>query len=97
MGNDQPARHLHTATPDAGHNDVSALEAWAETIEISFNEIDQSLTNPQTRAAYLRTLDMWERNLQGFHERGVLTDDQLREMMIPLDGMRRAPQIIDPD
>ncbi|WP_329474200.1 hypothetical protein OIE75_41170 (plasmid) [Streptomyces sp. NBC_01723] len=98
MGDTQQPEHRIPPIPRSGArpDDVSALQAWAETIETSFNAIDQSLTNPQTRATFLLTLDMWERTLQGFHAQGVLTDDQLREMMIPLDGMRRAPRIIDP-
>lgn len=96
MGNDQPARHLHTAgEPDTTrHDDVPAVQAFAHTIETSFLEIDQSLTSPQTAAAFQRTLDLWERILQGSHAQHVITDKQLDQLLETLNGMRQAPNLI---
>lgn len=95
MGNDQPARHLHTASePDTRPDDVPAVEAFANTIETSFLAIDQSLTNPQTAAAFLRTLDVWETVLRGSHAQQVIDDEQLDQLLETLDGMRQAPNLI---
>ncbi|MFD8488577.1 hypothetical protein [Streptomyces sp. NPDC059712] len=96
MGNDQPARHLHTADePDTSrHDGVPAVAAFANTIETSFLEIDQSLTNPQTAAAFQRTLDLWERILQGSHAQHVIDDKQLDQLLETLNGMRQAPNLI---
>lgn len=95
MGNDQPARHLHNAgEPDTGHDDVPPVEAFANTIETSFLEIDQTLTNPQTRAAYLRTLDVWETVLRGSHAQHVIDSKQLDQLLETLNGMRQAPNLI---
>lgn len=93
MGDTQ--RHLHTAgEPDNRHDDVPPVQAFANTIETSFLEIDQSLTNPQTAAAFLRTLDMWERILQGSHAQHVIDDAQLDQLLETLNGMRQAPNLI---
>ncbi|WP_435606585.1 hypothetical protein [Streptomyces ardesiacus] len=97
MGNDQPGRHLHTATPDDARpksDDVPPVEAFANTIEISFNAIDQSLTNPQTAAAFLRTLDVWETVLRGSHAQHVIDDEQLTQLLETLHGMRQAPNLL---
>ena len=95
MGNDQPERHLHTANAtDQQHNDVPAVEAFANTIETSFLAIDQSLTNPATAAAFLRTLDVWENVLRGSHAQEVIDDEQLDQLLETLNGMRQAPNLI---
>lgn len=94
MGNDQPARHLHTADAGQQHNDVPAVEAFANTIETSFLAIDQTLTNPQTAAAFLRTLDVWETVLRGSHAQQVIDDEQLDQLLETLNGMRQAPNLI---
>ncbi|KPC67990.1 hypothetical protein ADL27_57555, partial [Streptomyces sp. NRRL F-6602] len=70
------------------------LQAWAETIEISFNGIDQTLTNPQTRAAFLRTLDLWEGILQASRANDVIDDGQLARLLETLTGMRQAPNLL---
>ncbi|WP_055695394.1 hypothetical protein [Streptomyces prasinopilosus] len=72
----------------------SALEAFAESLEMSFNDIEQSLTNPATAAAFLRTLDIIERALQGSHANDVITADQLAELTAVIDGMRQVPRLI---
>ncbi|MGQ4437955.1 hypothetical protein ACN6LI_003320 [Streptomyces violaceoruber] len=95
MGNDQPGRHLHTANAtDPGPDDVPAVEAFANTIETSFLAIDQSLTNPATAAAFLRTLDVWENVLRGSHAQHVIDDEQLDQLLETLNGMRQAPNLI---
>ena len=95
----QGRRGQTMTTPDSSPADPadgeqSALEAWAETIEVFFIEARMSLTNPDTAAAYLRTLDVLERALQGSHANNVITDDQLAELTAVIDGMRQAPRLI---
>ncbi|WP_437090039.1 hypothetical protein [Streptomyces sp. enrichment culture] len=94
---DRPPATAGAAPPTgpAPADDASALAAFAETIETSFVEIGQSLTDPRTRDAYLTTLATWERILQGSHATGVIDDATLQELMVPLNGMRQAPGIID--
>ncbi|RSN39993.1 hypothetical protein DMH12_36170 [Streptomyces sp. WAC 04229] len=75
-------------------NDVTAVAAFANTIETSFIEIGQSLTDPATRAAYLRTLDIWERALQGSREQGVIDTQQLADLTQVIEGMRQAPTLL---
>lgn len=97
MGDDSqdPERVQHAPKIDkrpAG--EVSALEAFANTIEISFLEIGQSLTQPDTAAAFLRTLDVWERALQGSHAQGIIDAAQLEELTTVIRGMREAPRLV---
>ncbi|MGA5670001.1 hypothetical protein ACPCTG_31540 [Streptomyces pseudogriseolus] len=81
--------------PADGDGDVSrALAEFAETIEMGFNDIQQTLTDPATAAAYGRTLDVVERALQGSHANGMLTDEQLGELTGVIDGMRKAPGLL---
>lgn len=81
--------------PGDGDGDTSrALAAFAETIEMSFNGIHQTLTDPATAAAYARTLDVVERALEGSHASGMLTDEQLGELTGVIDGMRQAPGLL---
>jgi hypothetical protein len=93
-------RRGHTmTTPDSSpehpaDDEQSALEEWAETIEVAFIEARMSLTNPETAAAYLRTLDILERALQGSHANEVITDGQLAELTTVINGMRQAPRLI---
>ncbi|MBZ6211715.1 hypothetical protein KVH31_35040 [Streptomyces olivaceus] len=99
---EQPERRLHPAPapdtdPDAGPpggEEAAALQAWAETIEISFNGIDQSLTNPQTKAAFLRALDLWEGILHASRATDVIDDGQLARLLETLTGMRQAPNLL---
>ena len=76
------------------HDGVSALAAFANTIETSFIAIGQSLTDPATAAAFQRTLDLWERTLQGSHAQGIIDAGQLAELTQVLQGMREAPRLV---
>jgi hypothetical protein len=81
--------------PEDRHADASeSLRAFAETIELSFLDIQRSLTEPDTAAVFLRTLDLWERALEGSRANGVITSDQLTELTEVMDGMRQAPRLI---
>ncbi|MET8571827.1 hypothetical protein [Streptomyces sp. NPDC004783] len=88
----QPADKVETRD---GHDDEpSALAAFASSIETSFLEIGQSLTTPDTAAAFQRTLDIWERALQGSHAQGIIDAGQLDELTTILKGMREAPKLL---
>lgn len=75
-------------------DDDAALADWADSIEKSFLEIGQSLTNPTTRAAFWRTLDVWQRTLEGAHAQHILDDRQLAKLLEILNGMRRTPGLV---
>jgi hypothetical protein len=82
---------------EPGHSEVpgsGSLESFADSIETSFNEIEQSLTNPATAAAFLRTLDVWERALQGSEATGIISAEQLAELTEVIRGMRQAPRLV---
>jgi hypothetical protein len=74
--------------------DGAALAEFASTIETSFLDIGQSLTSPPTEAAFQRTLDVWERILQGSHAQGVIDEQQLARLLETLNGMRQAPRLL---
>lgn len=88
--NTPPADNPPPPTPGG----KSPLEVFADDIETSFNAINQSLTKPDTVAAYLLTLDVWERALQGSHATGIIDGEQLDELLGVLRGMREAPGLI---
>jgi hypothetical protein len=81
-----------TSEPPADGQD--ALRRFADSIETSFLESGQSLTDPRTAAAYQTTLDVWETALNGSHAQGIIDARQLRELTEVLHGMRQAPRLI---
>ncbi|MEU5741990.1 hypothetical protein ABZ784_28860 [Streptomyces tendae] len=81
-------------TGQSPDNAVPALTEFASTIETSFLEIGQSLTDPTTRDAFRRTLDVWERILQGHHDQGTIDGQQLDRLLETLNGMRQAPTLL---
>jgi len=85
--------HAHDGPGDTV-GDQDALRGFADSIEKSFLETGQSLSDPRTAAAYQRTLDVWETALKGSHAQGVIDVRQLRELTEVLHGMRQAPHLI---
>ncbi|MFE6412627.1 hypothetical protein ACFVOR_37470 [Streptomyces sp. NPDC057837] len=85
---------MNTADDGPGGDASQALRAWAETIETSFIEIGQSLTRGDTAASYLRTLDVFERTLQGLHAQGVIDQTQLGELAGTIADMRKVPGLL---
>jgi hypothetical protein len=88
-----------TTPPGSNQNEPSgehhrALAEFAEELELSFNDIQQSLTSPATAAAFLRTLDVLERALQGSQAGGIITAGQLAELEAVIDGMRQAIRLL---
>ncbi|CAK7288594.1 hypothetical protein [Streptomyces misionensis] len=79
--------------PDPGR-ERSAAELFADDIEVSFNAISQSLTDPATAAAFLKTLDIWERALEGAHATGLIDEQQLTQLLGVVEGMRQAPRLV---
>ena len=82
------------AGPDRPQTEPSSLERFVENIEISFNAIGQSLTDPGTAATFLTTLDVWERVLQGSHAHGHIGDEELAKLAATLRGMREVPRLV---
>lgn len=80
--------------PPPGEDGRSPLEMFASDIEMSFNAIDQSLTEPRTAATFSKTLDVWQRILEGSHAQGIIDDQQLHELAEILEGMRQAPRLV---
>lgn len=72
----------------------SPLQMFAEDIEMSFNDIGQTLSDDDTAATFLRTLDILQRALEGSHATGIITADQLQELAGVIGGMRAAPKLI---
>lgn len=101
-------RALHTAqgrwgtmnTPDTGSpgsDDAGrALKGWAESIEMSFLKIGQSLSDDDTRDAFLQTLSVLETTLRGHHAKGTIDDEQLRELLTAIDDLRMVPSVVAP-
>jgi hypothetical protein len=80
--------------PASDRPDASPLALFASDIEISFNAINQSLTDPRTAAAFLATLDVWQKILEGSHANGHIGDEELAKLTATLEGMRQAPGLV---
>ncbi|MEZ7005620.1 hypothetical protein [Streptomyces sp. AD55] len=87
-----PTTPTDDPTPEPAER--SAVEEFADTIETSFNEIGHSLTDPDAAAVFLRTLDLWERALEGSHAQGIIDAGQLQELGTVIQGMREAPRLL---
>jgi hypothetical protein len=80
-------------TTPSGDQPADPLAAFAETIERSFLDIGRSLTDPETAAVYLRTLDLCARALEGSQAQGIIDAGQLAELQQVIEGMRQAPRL----
>ena len=84
--------------PPAGPDDRPeidpALRLWAEDIEKSFRAIKLTLTDDDTAAAYVRTLEVLERTLEGSHATGLIDRGQLSELLGVLRGMKEVPRLV---
>jgi hypothetical protein len=91
----QGRRNMGTPSgPDQGRPEDRSLQLWAEDIEKSFNEIGQTLTDDDTASVFVRTLQVWERALEGSHATGLITDGQLAELLAVIRGMVQAPRLV---
>ncbi len=81
-------------TPPEPSCEQSALQLFAEDIEKSFNEIRLTLTDDSTAAAFVRTLQIWERTLEGSHATGLIERRQLEELLEVIKGMKEAPRLV---
>jgi len=82
-----------THEPPSGRPD-DALTLFAATIETSLLETGHSLSDPDTEAVYVRTLDLCRRALEGSAATGLITDRQLADLTGILDGMLQAPRLV---
>ncbi|MFF7476599.1 hypothetical protein [Streptomyces sp. NPDC008092] len=84
-----------TPRPGPGR-DRTPLELFANDVETAFNAMmpRHTLTDEDTAAVYLKTLDVWQRALEGSSAQGLITEPQLAELLQVLDGMRQAPRLV---
>ncbi|MET8585692.1 hypothetical protein ABZX39_33215 [Streptomyces collinus] len=80
--------------PKGPHPEREALERFAEDIEMSLNEIGQSLTDDETAATFVRTLQICARAVEGSHATGIIDQDQLEELLAVIVGMEQAPRLL---
>ncbi|MFF9287461.1 hypothetical protein [Streptomyces griseosporeus] len=86
--------HARRPHPPGPQGEPSALKLFADDIEVSFNEIGRTLSDEETAAVFLRTLDIWQHALEGSHAGGLITAEQLGELAALIRGMREAPRLI---
>lgn len=72
----------------------AALRLIADDMEKAFNADGRTLSDDETAADYVRTLRLVEHALQGAAARGVITEDQLRDLAVLIQGMKEAPRLI---
>lgn len=72
----------------------ASLKAWAEDIEKTFNASSQTLTDDDTANAFVLTLRICARALEGSHATGLITRGQLDEMLAVIRGMEQAPGLV---
>lgn len=90
-----PTNRTGGTAPGPGPSETSRiLQQLAEELELSFNDIQQSLTSPAMKTAFECSLDIFQRALENSHAHGILTTDQLAELKIVMDGMRQASRLL---
>lgn len=85
-----------TPGPDTPEAPVSAdpVAELAEMVERSLLDIGRSLSEPATRAVFDRTLDWWQRTLEGSQATGIITAEQLAQLLTTVQHMRQAPRLV---
>lgn len=79
--------------PDPSPGQAS-LQAWAEDIEQTLNEIHQSLTDDDTAATFVATLRVCARALEGSRATGLIDQGQLDQLLAVFRGMEQAPGLV---
>lgn len=80
--------------PVEQHPGQASLRAWAEDIELTFNEIHQSLSDEETAATFIRTLRICARALEGSFATGIIDRGQMDELLAVIRGMEQAPGLV---
>ncbi|MFD7995565.1 hypothetical protein [Streptomyces mexicanus] len=78
--------------PQGDHHAV--LRLIAEDMEKAFNADRRTLSDDETAAVYVHTLRLVEHALKNATARGVITEDQLRDLAVLIQGMKEAPRLI---
>ena len=93
-----------TEPPTAGgEQNLSDLESVADYVERWFNEewfdgVQRSLSNEETAAVFLRTVDLFQHILKGAVASGIIDEEQRAKLADLLDAARQAPGLIqEPD
>lgn len=81
------------ASPGGDHN-RSDLELVADDVEKWFLEIERSLTNKDTAAVYLRTLDVVEHILRAAVAQELITEEQRLKLADLFDAAKQAPGLV---
>lgn len=82
------------STPPPGRPEPSDLEGVADYVEGWFNSVERSLSDEETTAVYLRTLDVVEHILHGAVAQELISEEQRIKLTDLLDAARKAPDII---
>ena len=80
--------------PTHGSGPEQSLRLFAEDIEKSFREINQTLTDDDTASTFVRTLQIFERALEGSCATGLINGQQLAELVAVIRGMQQAPRLV---
>lgn len=69
---------------------------FADDIEIAFNGMlpPRTLTDDDTAATFLKSLDIMDRVLEATRARGVIDDEQLADLKATMAGLREAPRLV---
>lgn len=89
-----PGRDRHNDPPADGGTDSRAQQMLAEHIETTFNTERLTLSNDDTKDAFLVTLSVVRGILSSAQERGIIDEGQQRELDALIAGMLAVPRLI---
>ncbi|QLJ06781.1 hypothetical protein HZZ00_37775 (plasmid) [Streptomyces sp. NEAU-sy36] len=58
-----------------------------------FNRSGRTLTDDETAAVYVLTLQLVEHALKGSAASGIISEEQRQELAVLIEGMREAPRL----
>lgn len=88
------ARRERTTVPAQPDPNLSPQQKLAASIEHLFAAHGRSLTDEDTAQDYLITLGYVRRMLEGARVKGVLAEDQQRDLDAMIEGMMAAPGLV---
>lgn len=74
--------------------DSSLHQRLADRVEAAFLGCDRTLTDPDTREAYLITLGLVAELFGGARVNGVVDEETGMELHAMIDGLRTAPELL---
>lgn len=66
----------------------------ANDLEMSFNGIGRTLTDPETAAVFMHALEIVARTHCGATAQEILTEEQRQELAVLFDGLRDASRLV---